>query len=74
MFKDFKKIPFKMPKKFSIWHIIITFGFFILLQMYLMNPGVRDITYSDFKKVDQRGKCPGMPYYPYDDSWQTERD
>ena len=39
MFKDFKKIQFKMPKKFSVWHIIIAFGFFILLQMYLMNPG-----------------------------------
>src|SRR4030065_612606 len=23
MFKDFKKIQFKMPKKFSVWHIII---------------------------------------------------
>ena len=58
MFKDFKKIQFKMPKKFSVWHIIIAFGFFILLQMYLMNPGVRNITYSDFKKGwSKRGMC-----------------
>lgn len=55
MFKDFKKIKFEMPKKFSIWHIIIAFGFFILLQMYLMNPGVRNITYSDFKKLVKEG-------------------
>ena len=55
MFKDFKKIQIKMPKKFSVWHIIIAFGFFILLQMYLMNPGVRDITYSDFKKLVKDG-------------------
>ncbi|HEY4481616.1 MAG TPA: ATP-dependent metallopeptidase FtsH/Yme1/Tma family protein, partial [Candidatus Brocadiaceae bacterium] len=44
-----------MPKKFSVWHIIIAFGFFILLQMYLMNPGVRNITYSDFKKLVKDG-------------------
>src|SRR3989304_646734 len=50
MFKDFKKIQFKMPKKFSVWHIIIAFGFFILLQIYLMNPGVRNVTYSVFKR------------------------
>lgn len=55
MLKDFKKIPFKMPKKFSVWHIIIAFGFFILLQMYLMNPGVRDVSYSDFKKMVKEG-------------------
>ncbi|MCR4319197.1 MAG: ATP-dependent zinc metalloprotease FtsH [Candidatus Brocadiaceae bacterium] len=40
-----------MPKKFSIWHIIIVFGFLILIQMYLMNPGVRNISYSEFKKL-----------------------
>ncbi|MCF6150480.1 MAG: ATP-dependent metallopeptidase FtsH/Yme1/Tma family protein [Candidatus Kuenenia sp.] len=51
MLKDFKKIKFKMPKKFSIWHIIIVFGFLILIQMYLMNPGVRNISYSEFKKL-----------------------
>ncbi len=56
MLKDFKKIQFKMPQKFSVWHIIIAFGFFILLQMYLMNPGVRDVPYSDFKKMLQEGK------------------
>src|SRR3989304_2076438 len=55
MFKDFKKIQFKMPKKFSVWHIIIAFGFFILLQIYLMNPGVRNVTYSDFKKLVKDG-------------------
>jgi FtsH Extracellular. len=55
MFKDFKKIQIKMPKKFSVWHIVIAFGFFILLQMYLMNPGVRDITYSEFKKQVKDG-------------------
>jgi len=55
MFKDFKKIQFKMPRKFSVWHIIIAFGFFILLQMYLMNPGVRNVTYSDFKKLVKDG-------------------
>ncbi|MDR4507288.1 MAG: ATP-dependent zinc metalloprotease FtsH [Candidatus Brocadiaceae bacterium] len=56
MFKDFKKIPFKIPKKFSIWHIIIVFGFLILIQMYLLNPGVRDISYSEFKKMVKEGK------------------
>src|SRR5574341_567657 len=56
MLKNFKKIQFKMPQKFSVWHIIIAFGFFILLQMYLMNPGVRDVPYSDFKKMLQEGK------------------
>jgi cell division protease FtsH len=55
MFKDFKKINFKMPNKLSIWHIIIAFGFFILLQMYLVNPKVRDISYSDFKKYLKEG-------------------
>ncbi|MCF6157678.1 MAG: ATP-dependent metallopeptidase FtsH/Yme1/Tma family protein [wastewater metagenome] len=55
MFKDFKKIHFKMPKNLSVWHIIIAFGFFILLQMYLMNPGVRDISYSEFKKFVKEG-------------------
>src|SRR3989339_1552281 len=55
MFKDFKKIQFKMPKKFSVWYIVLAFGFFILLQMYLMNPGVRDISYSDFKKKIKEG-------------------
>lgn len=55
MLKSFKKISFKIPKKFSAWHIIIAFGFFILLQMYLMNPGVRDITYSEFKKMVKEG-------------------
>jgi cell division protease FtsH len=56
MFKDLKKIQMKMPKKFSVWHIIIAFGFFILLQMYLMNPGIRDISYSDFKRMVRDGK------------------
>jgi len=56
MLKDFKDIKFKMPKKFSVWHIIIAFGFFIILQLYLMNPGVRNITYSDFKKMIKEGK------------------
>lgn len=51
MFKDLKKMKFKMPKKFSIWHIIMAFGFLILIQMYLMNPGVRNISYSEFKKL-----------------------
>ena len=63
-----------MPKKFSIWHIIIAFGFFILLQMYLMNPGVRNITYSDFKKLVKDGNVLEMLYYEYHDSRQTARD
>jgi len=56
MFKDFKKFQFKMPRKFSVWHIIIAFGFLIILQMYLMNPGVRDISYSEFKKLVRDGE------------------
>lgn len=56
MFKDFKKINFKMPKKLSIWHIIIAFGFFIVLQMYMVNPKVMDISYSNFKKYLREGK------------------
>lgn len=55
MFENFKKIQFKMPKKFSAWHIIIAFTFFIFLQMYLMNPGIRDISYSEFKKLVRDG-------------------
>ncbi|HHT9110865.1 MAG TPA: ATP-dependent zinc metalloprotease FtsH [Candidatus Brocadiaceae bacterium] len=55
MLENFKKIQFKMPKKFSIWHIVIAFGFFILLQMYLMNPGMRNVSYSDFKRLVKDG-------------------
>src|SRR4030067_484667 len=55
MFENFKKMQFKMPKKFSAWHIIIVFTFFIFLQMYLMNPGIRDISYSEFKKLVRDG-------------------
>lgn len=53
MFENFKKI--KMPKKFSAWHIVIAVGFFILLQLYLLNPGVRDISYSEFKRLVREG-------------------
>lgn len=55
MLEYFKKLQFKMPKKFSVWHIIIAFGFFILLQMYLMNPGMRNVSYSDFKRLVKDG-------------------
>ncbi|MBI5308675.1 MAG: ATP-dependent zinc metalloprotease FtsH [Planctomycetes bacterium] len=55
MLENFKKMQFKMPKKFSAWHIIIVFTFFIFLQMYLMNPGIRDISYSEFKKLVRDG-------------------
>jgi len=53
MFENFKKI--KMPKKFSAWHIVIAVGFFILLQLYLLNPGVRDVSYSEFKRLVREG-------------------
>ncbi len=53
MFDNFKKI--KMPKKFSAWHIIIAVGFFILLQLYFLNPGVRDVSYSEFKRLVREG-------------------
>lgn len=55
MLENFKKLQFKMPKKFSVWHIVIAFGFFILLQMYLMNPGMRNVSYSDFKRLVKNG-------------------
>ncbi len=55
MLENFKKLQFKMPKKFSVWHIVIAFGFFILLQMYLMNPGMRNVSYSDFKRLVKDG-------------------
>ena len=55
MLENFKKMQFKIPKKFSVWHIIIAFTFFIFLQMYLMNPGIRDISYSEFKKLVRDG-------------------
>ena len=55
MFENFKKMQFKMPKKFSAWHIIAVFTFLIFLQMYLMNPGIRDISYSEFKKLVRDG-------------------
>src|SRR3990172_1049492 len=53
MFENFKKI--KMPKKFSAWHIVMAVGFFILLQLYLLNPGVRDVSYSEFKRLVREG-------------------
>ena len=55
MLESFKKLQFKMPKKFSVWHIVIAFGFFILLQMYLMNPGLRNVSYSDVKRLVKDG-------------------
>ena len=62
MFKDFKKIQFKMPKKFSVWYIVLAFGFFYSPADVLMN-WEAGYPYSDFRKKIKEGNVIGMPYH-----------